>query len=99
MNTSQRIERESVLSALRLRDIPRLLWNALRAPLLGILLLLEPLARYALSVAMVLGVFVSVVFEISAVGPRFPFLTMLAASLGCGLTLLLYYGLIALLSR
>lgn len=99
MNMSQRIERESVLSALRLRDIPRLLWRVLRLPLLGVLMLLEPIIRYTLSIAMVLGVFASVAFEISAVGPRFPFLTVLASSLACGVALFLYYGLIALLSR
>lgn len=99
MNTSQRLDRDSVFSAVRLRDIPRLFWNVLRFPLLGTLMLLEPVVRYTLSVAMVLGVFASVVFEFSAVGPRFPFLTVLASSLACGVALFLYYGLIALLSR
>lgn len=99
MNASQRIDRESVFSALQLRDLPRLLWNLLRFPMLGILMLLEPVVRYALSVAMVLGVFASVAFELSAVGPRFPSLIVLASSLACGVALFLYYGLIALLSR
>jgi hypothetical protein len=99
MNTSQRIETDSVFSTFRLRDIPRLLWNVLRFPLLGILLLLEPVVRYTFSVAMVLGIITSVAFEISAAGPRFPFLAMLALSFGFGIALFLYYGLIALLSR
>lgn len=77
----------------------RLLWNAARIPVLAILLLLEPAVRFICSLALVLGFFASVMFEISAAGPRFPFLWMLALSLGSGVVLFLYYGLIALLSR
>lgn len=77
----------------------RFLWQLVRAPLLGILMLLEPLVRYLLGLAMVLGIVASVIFELSAAGSRFPFLAMLAGSLACGLVLFLYYGLIALPAR
>ncbi len=77
----------------------RLIWNAVRLPLLGILVLLEPVVRFLCSLVMVVGVITSVLFEISAAGPRFPFLWMLALSLGFGVVLFLYDGLIALLSR
>ena len=77
----------------------RLFWNAIRIPVLGVLLLLEPAVRIVCSCALVLGVFASVVFEISAVGPRFPFLAMLGASLGFGVLLVLYEGLIALFTK
>lgn len=99
MGAPRRIERGAAFGTRGLSDVLRLLWKSVRMPVLGILTLLEPIVRYTLSVAMVLGVFASVVFEMSAVGPRFPFITMLAASLACGVALFLYYGLIALLSR
>lgn len=77
----------------------QLVWSAVRLPLLGVLVMLEPIVRVLCSLVMVLGVIASVVFEISAVGPRFPFIGMLALSLTFGVFLFLYYGLIALLSR
>lgn len=77
----------------------QMLVNVVRLPCLVVLTLLEPAVRWVCSVAMVLGIFASVVFEISAAGPRFPFLGMMATSLGFGIVLLCYYGLIGLLSR
>lgn len=77
----------------------RLCWNAIRVPVLGVLLLLEPAVRIICSCALVLGVLASVVFEFSAVGPRFPFLPMLGASLGFGAFLVLYEGLVALFTK
>lgn len=76
-----------------------LVWSAVRLPLLGILVLLEPVVRFLCSLVLVLGVITSVLYEISAAGPRFPFLWMLALSIAFGVVLFLYYGLIALLSR
>lgn len=66
------------------------------APLGMVLVLCEPVVRWTCSALMVLGIFVSIVFELSAVGPRFPFLAMMAASLGCGLVLVAYHGLLSL---
>jgi len=77
----------------------RMCWSAVRLPVLGVLVLLEPAVRIVCSLALVLGVSTSIVFEISAVGPSFPFLGMVALSLGFGLFLCAYYGLLALLSR
>jgi hypothetical protein len=77
----------------------RLFWNAIRVPILGALVLIEPIVRIVCSCALILGIIASVVFELSAVGPRFPFLLMLAASLGFGAVLVLYEGLIALFSK
>jgi len=77
----------------------RLFWNALRIPVLGALVLIAPIVRFVCSCALVLGIIASVVFEVSAVGPRFPFLLMLGASLGFGAFLVLYEGLIAILSE
>lgn len=77
----------------------RLFWNAIRVPVLGVLVLIEPVVRIVCSCALILGTIASVVFELSAVGPRFPFLLMLGASLGFGALLVLYEGLIALLAK
>jgi hypothetical protein len=77
----------------------RLTWQVGRLPLLAVLTLLEPVIRAVCSLAMVLGVISAMVFEFSAVSPRFPFLEMLALSLGFGLALLAYYGLLFLVSR
>jgi hypothetical protein len=74
----------------------RWLWNVVRAPILGVLMLCEPVVRWLCATIMVLGVVVSVLFEVSAVGPRFPFLGMMGASLGFGVALVLYYGLMSL---
>ena len=77
----------------------RLFWNAIRVPILAVLVLIEPVVRIVCSCALILGIIASVVFELSAVGPRFPFLVMIGASLGFGVFLVLYQGLIALLSE
>jgi hypothetical protein len=77
----------------------RFFWNAIRIPVLGALVLIEPIVRIVCSCALVLGVIASVVFELSAAGPGFPFLLMLGASLGFGVFLVIYEGLIALFSK
>jgi hypothetical protein len=99
MRTSPRVEKEFEFKRPAPRKAARCLWSAVRLPLVAALTLLEPAVRYLCSIAMVLGVFASVMFEISAAGPRFPFLGMLGLSLGFGVVLFLYYGLMALLSR
>lgn len=77
----------------------RLSWNAVRLPLLAVLVLIEPAVRIVCSLALLLGVVVSIAFEFSAVGPRFPLLGMLALSLGFGVVLFAFYGLLAVVSR
>ena len=93
-----RIETEITLQPSRLKSTMRVLWKATRLPVLGVLLLIEPVIKYVLGSAMVLGVFASIAFEISAAGPRFPFIAMLALSLSFGVALFLYYGLVSLLA-
>jgi len=74
-------------------------WRIARFLLLAVLTLLEPVVRYVFGLAMVLGIVVSVMFEFSAAGPRFPFLAMMAGSLAFGIAMVLYYGLMARLLR
>ena len=99
MRMSPRIESELEFKGSAPSSAARSIWKVVRLPLVGMLMLLEPAVRYICSLAMVLGIIASVAFEISAAGPRFPFFGMLALSLGFGVALFLYYGLIALLSR
>ncbi len=72
-------------------------WSMVRLPLLALLTLLEPLVRALFSLAMVLGIVAATVFELSSAGAQFEFLAMFVGSLGCGVVLLLYYGLCAVL--
>jgi hypothetical protein len=76
----------------------KLTWGIVRAPILAVLTLIEPVVTTILAMAMTLGVLVSAFFEFSAVGPRFPFTAVVTASVGCGAALVLFHGLIALLS-
>jgi hypothetical protein len=74
----------------------RALWNAIRLPLAGVLLLLEPMVGFICGLGLVLGVLASILFEMSAVGPRFPFAKAIGISLSFGVVLFLYYSLLSL---
>lgn len=76
----------------------RAVLNSARLFLLTTLLLCEPIVRWVCATAMILGIFVCVLFELSAVGQQFPFLAMFALSISFRVALVLYDGLIALLS-
>ncbi len=75
----------------------RVLWNAVRLPVAAILLLLEPVVAFVCGAGLVLGVLASILFEMSAVGPRFPLAKVLLISLSFGVILFLYYGALSLL--
>jgi|SRR5665213_2019329 len=76
--------------------VARILWNCIRLPIAAVLLLLEPVVGFICGAGLVLGVLASILFEISAVGPRFPFLKVIGISLSFGVILFLYYGLLSL---
>lgn len=67
--------------------------------LLPTLALLEPVVRYICCFLMFGGILVAVLFESSAVGPRFPFLVIFGISLAFGATALLYQMLLEMLVR
>lgn len=85
--------------AANLTTIARIVLLVGRVPLAAVLAIFEPVIRAVLSFAMVLGFVAALVFEISAVGPQFPSFAVFALSLGCGLTLVAYHGLLSLVSR
>lgn len=72
--------------------------QALRVPILFFLLAIEPFVRILLVAAAILGVLSAIVFEVSSVGPSFPFWFQISMSFGCLLVLGLYYALIRALS-
>ncbi|MHB8477859.1 MAG: hypothetical protein ACYDBZ_16400 [Steroidobacteraceae bacterium] len=73
----------------------RVLWNAVRLPIAAALLALEPVVGFVCGAGLVLGLLASILFEMSAVGPRFPFAKVLGISLSFGVILFLYYGLLS----
>jgi hypothetical protein len=74
----------------------QLIWNGLRLPIACVLLLLEPVVNFICSAGLVLGLVTCVIFELSAVAPRFPLLKCLSVSLSFGVILFLYYGLVSI---
>lgn len=77
----------------------RVLWKIALLPIVAALLLLEPLVTFVCGVVMFGGLVAAVAFEVSAVGPRFPFLFMLGFSLSFGVVLVLYHFLLVFLVR
>ena len=74
----------------------QLIWNGLRLPIAGVLLLLEPVVNFICSTGLVLGLIACVIFELCAVAPRFPLLKCLCISVSFGVILFLYYGLVSI---
>ena len=74
----------------------RILWNAVRLPIAAALLALEPVVGLVCGAGLVFGFLTAILFEMSAVGPRFPFLKVLGISFSFGVILFLYYGLLSL---
>lgn len=77
----------------------RRLWNLLRIPVLGLLLLLAPLVELVCGALLLLGLLVSIAFKISGAGSSFPFWPMVALSLGFGVFVILCHAVIGILSR
>lgn len=77
----------------------RVLGKTLIAPVIATVLLLAPVVYLICSVMMVGGVLAAVLFEVSAVGPRFPFLQVVGISLLFGVVMALYYALVAVILR
>lgn len=67
------------------RGIGRVGWQGIALPIRALLTIVEPVARFVLTAAALLGILMSVLFELSGVAPRFPFWLVFGMSLGCGL--------------
>ena len=92
-------DRDEVQIASIGRGLLWLVWQALRLPILVLLIAIEPIVRVALSWISLLAIIVALVFESSGVAPTFPFWGMIAFSISCILALAAYYALLCLLSK
>ena len=79
------------------RGILGWLWSLVRFPALLVLVILEPVVAFACSTLALLGVLTTLFFALLHV-PHFPAGSMLALSIGFALVLVLYEGLIRVLS-
>lgn len=77
----------------------RLVWRLVRLPILTFLVILQPVVGLVFGGLALLGVLMSFFFKLSGVAPHFPFLMMLAISVGFGLALIGYEALICYVSR
>lgn len=77
----------------------RLVWRLIRWPIMTFLVILQPVVGLVFGGLALLGVLMSFFFKLSGAAPHFPFLTMLAISIGFGLVVLSYEALIRYVSR
>jgi hypothetical protein len=96
MKTSYNMETGFNYARPLLAGTVRVLWSAVRLPIAAALLALEPIVGFVCGAGLVLGTVASILFEMSAVGPRYPFAKVLGISLSFGVFLFLYYGLLSL---
>jgi hypothetical protein len=75
-----------------------LAWQAVRVPVLVLLTILEPIVSTVLVAAALLGTLTALFWKLASNRPDFPFLGVLALSVGCFLLLTLYHAVIRLLS-
>ncbi len=75
-----------------------LAWQAVRVPVLVFLTILEPIVSTVLVAAALLGTLTALFWKLASNRLDFPFLGVLALSVGCFLFLTLYHAVIRLLS-
>ena len=73
-------------------------WAIVRLPALLILVSLEPLVAFCLGALVLLGMLVAAFLVFSSAIPHFHWALMLGMSIGCGVLLVAYHGLIRLIS-
>jgi len=73
-------------------------WQAIRLPVLALLMILEPIVSTVLVAAALLGTLTAIFWKLASDRPDFPFFGVLALSVGCFFLLILYHGAIRLLS-
>jgi hypothetical protein len=76
----------------------RVAWHSIRLPILAVLVVLEPFVCVVLSALTVLGILSALFNRFLLRLPHFPFWMMLGVSVGCATLLLMYYGIIRILS-
>lgn len=63
----------------------RMTWKVVSFPLIAGLLLMKPIVDAICGFVLVFGLVAAIAFELSVVGPRFPFLQVAGMALGFGL--------------
>jgi hypothetical protein len=76
-----------------------LIWEAARLPMLSLLVILEPILRFALSTVALLGVFAAFFFWLSGMAPHFPFWGAFGLAVACVLVQMAYHALLKVLSK
>ena len=77
----------------------RMTWKVVSLPLIAGLLLLKPIVDAVCGFVLALGLVAAVAFELSAVGPHFPFLQVAGLALAFGLFAVLYQLALMVLVR
>jgi hypothetical protein len=76
-----------------------LAWHAIRLPILAVLVILEPVARFVLSALALLSVLMAFFLEYATELKDFPFWGMLGFGVGSVLLLIVYYILLRIFGR
>ena len=97
--TAQPWSRTQANAGKPLRQAGSVVWAMVRLPALFILVTLEPLVAFCLGALALLGILISAFIELSGAVRHFHLAFMLGMSMGCGLLLVAYHGLIRLFSR
>jgi hypothetical protein len=71
-----------------------LIWRLIRLPILTFLVIIQPVVGLLFGGLALLGILTSFFFRLSGAAPHFPFLMMLAISVGFGLVVIGYEALI-----
>jgi hypothetical protein len=77
--------------------IARLIWHVVRLPIITLLEILEPVISFVFGTLALLGVLTTILYKLIGM-PHFPTTTMLLLSIGFGLVVLLYQGLLRIFS-
>jgi hypothetical protein len=75
-------------------DVAGVVWSCIRAPILAVLVLFEPIVGFVLYALAILGFLITLLFRFAGVGAHFPFWTMLCLSLSFALAHLAYHLII-----
>ena len=79
-------------------NVAGIVWSCIRAPIVAILVLFEPILGFVLYALAILGLFITFLFRFVDVGRHFPFWTMLCLSLSFALAHLAYHLIIRLIA-
>jgi hypothetical protein len=77
----------------------RLVWRLIRLTISTFFVIIQPVVVLVFGGLALLGVLMSFFFKLSGAAPHFPFMIMLATSVGSGLALIGYEALIRYVSR